>query len=334
MKLLVLMPTKYVGNFVISLRTLEACLDENGRSETTIVVGEQFEPLARAVLGPEAHFIVFPRGKARRLRRIVRFFEALRHDRYDQILDLDGTVVSGRIARFARGREKSGPAFAKRPGPYNRLIDIDRDTQHCFDDYVQLAASAGIAVTDRRYRLFPPLTDVTPPVAALPEKRTVCIHPSATKDYKQWDIDRFAALADRFVERDWQVIVVGAGAGEAARVRHMLDAMHGEAINAHNRLSLIELVRLVQTSQLYIGNDSGPMHLAAATGIPVLALFGPTELIRWRPRAPLSRVMKGASACAPACQPEACLQQYQCMTSLDVDQVIDEVREMIGDDAI
>ncbi len=324
------MPTKYVGNFVISLRTLRAFLTQCGAADTVFVINESFEALARAVLGPEARLLIFPRSRKRRLRRAISFLSALRATGYDEIIDLDGTVVSGRIVQLARGQRKVGPGFAKRPRVYTEIIDIDRDTQHCFDDYVRMAAVSGVRVFDRRYLLLPPTPASPLPLAIDTDRPIACLHPSATKDYKQWSIEKFAQLADRLVDAGWQVVVVGAGGGEAGRVESLIGATKANIINAHDQLSIVQLVQLLQRSNVYIGNDSGPMHVAATCGIPVLALFGPTELIRWRPRTELGQVIKGDMPCAPTCQPEACIRDYRCMTSLTVDAVFDRVKAMTG----
>ena len=134
-------------------------------------------------------------------------------------------------------------------------------------------------------------------------------------------------LADSLVEQGLSVIVVGAGEGERARIGQMfaLSKHRDEIINGHNKLSLVQLVTLLQHAKLYIGNDSGPMHLASASGVPLLALFGPTELVRWHPRVPQVRIVKGDALCSPDCQPEVCLRDYQCMSSLSVEKVQREV---------
>ncbi|MCB1692448.1 MAG: glycosyltransferase family 9 protein [Pseudomonadales bacterium] len=97
--------------------------------------------------------------------------------------------------------------------------------------------------------------------------------------------------------------------------------MHHPVINACDRLSLTALTGLFQRTHVFIGNDSGPMHLATAAGAPVVALFGPTELTRWQPRASHQVVVKGTDACDPGCRTEACLGNYRCMRSITVDQV-------------
>ena len=133
-------------------------------------------------------------------------------------------------------------------------------------------------------------------------------------------------------DRGLNVVVVGAGESERARIGQMfrLSKRRDEMINGHNKLSLVQLITLLQHAKLYIGNDSGPMHLASASGVPLLALFGPTELVRWHPRVPQARIVKGDALCSPDCQPEVCLRDYQCMSSLSVEKVQTEAQRVLS----
>ncbi len=321
MKLLVVMPSKYVGNTVISLATLSAIVTQNGNADTTFVLDETMESLVRLGIREDLNIIRYSRR--RNLISLLRFLQKLRSRRFDVVLDLDGTVLSGRITRFTRSPRKIGPDFSKRPRVYHERVRIDRDSQHCFNDFTLMVAALGFNPPENSYLQLPAPDPTLPMPDDIDRKRqTVCIHPSATKDYKQWEITRFARLADHLAKADWQVVIIGAGTGERQRIATMQEQMETAAVNLHNRLSLTELLQLFKMADLYVGNDSGPMHLAAASGIRVLALFGPTELTRWAPLAPNARTLKGIKPCAPDCRPEDCKRNYQCMSSLDVEEVL------------
>ncbi|MEX2367658.1 MAG: glycosyltransferase family 9 protein [Pseudohongiellaceae bacterium] len=331
MKLLLLMPTKYLGNLVISLQTMATIVAHYGYDQVVLVIDDGFEDLVRHCLGPDLRLLAYPRKGISsgnifpRLRRYIAFLVRLHRHAADTLLDLDGTVISGRLTTFSRAREKVGPGFAKHHHPYTRLIPNDRDTQHCFEDFAVMARAIGIDVTPENYLIIPTIEGNNPdelPFYPDPVKPIACIHPSATKDYKQWDIYRFAQLADQLMASGWQVIIIGAGAHERIRIDRMLQAMHSSPVDTHDKLNLLQLTWLLQRATTFIGNDSGPMHLAAASGTQVIALFGPTELSRWQPKTDKAVVIKGAEPCSTACKPEACLNAYQCLTSLTVDQVI------------
>lgn len=327
------MPTKYVGNFVISLRTLATLIQSNGPDRTALVIDQNFEPLLRAALGDHARLICYPRPRGGttlrdKARQYLDFLRDLRDTRYEKVIDIDGTVLSGRVMRYIRADHKIGPDFAKRPGTCDRLVDVDRESHHCFFDFSLMAAAIGIDVEETSYLLIPSV-NVTLPIELPPtDQALVCIHPSATKEYKQWSARGFARLADALTRSGSTVVFVGAGSQEAARISAIRNLMEETAIDAHGRLSLIELVGLCQRADLFIGNDSGPMHLAAASGTTVIALFGPTELIRWQPMADNTHILKGPAPCAPDCQTEDCKRGYQCLGSLTPEIIMDKVTEL------
>ena len=336
MSVLLCLPTKYVGNMTIALRTLSCALES--LPDATLLIDDAFEDLVRLCL-PDAHLIAYPRSRLSRssalsrVRTYLGFIRQLRQRQYDRILDFDGTVVSARLVRLARARHRAGPSFAKRPGIYDQLIAIRRESQHCFDDYVQMAAEADVSVSPQTYLPIPaarggssveanlPAESVIQNLGIRPGQPYVCIHPSATKDYKQWSIQGFCDLAEWFLEQGLQVVVIGAGASEIERVQMIDQATGHRIINAHDRVSLFDLISVLQGAALFVGNDSGPMHYAAACGCHVFAIFGPTELIRWEPKVESHTIIRGPAPCDPACQPEACRRNYQCMTSLEVTHV-------------
>ncbi len=330
---------------VIALRAMEAILAAHGPDELRILVDDSFKELLACAFPDEPRFIYYPRKKLHentlisRIQTYLSFAKLLRSIEFECALDMDGTVVSARLMRLARADRKPGPAFNKnkRRSVYTELIEMDQPTQHCFDDFTMMIDTLGLTPRSQHYYLFPPTGDLGQVASTLDLSPTanpiVVLHVCATKDYKQWDIGRFASLADSLIEQGFSVIVVGAGDGERDRIGQMLAlAKRGdEIINAHNKLSLVQLITLLQHAKLYIGNDSGPMHLASATGVPLLALFGPTELVRWHPRVPQVSIVKGDAPCSPDCQPEVCLREYQCMASLTVEKVKSEAQRVLNE---
>ena len=318
----------------IALQSISAVLQSD--HEVTLLVDEDYKDLVSLCFPQQTDVLFYPRrtlsrsGSLSRFMQYIGFLRGLRATHYDTLLDMDGTVVSARLTRVARARRKIGPSFAKRLGIYTEVLDIRREVQHCFDDYQQLVGEIDVIVEDGSYFLIPaaPRTDILEKLKIRPDRKIVCIHPSATKDYKQWSIQGFCELSSSLLNAGWQVVVVGAGAGEKDRVDAIMAATEGKAINAHDQLSLLELVELFQQASLFIGNDSGPMHYASASGVYVCAIFGPTELVRWQPKIASAAIIQGLQACDPTCQPEDCKLAYQCMKSLSVGRVLETIADL------
>ncbi len=138
-------------------------------------------------------------------------------------------------------------------------------------------------------------------LATLPPGNRVAIHPGSGgySMARRWEPAKWAAVADALLERRGaQVILVGMPADGADSVQA---AMHGQATNLAGQTSLPQLAALLGQCDLFLGADSGVMHLASATGVPVVALFGPSNHLAWGPWTPSgqSTVVRLGLRCSP-----------------------------------
>ena len=135
----------------------------------------------------------------------------------------------------------------------------------------------------------------------------IVIHPGSGGENKRWPIERFEALLDTAIQRNRSVCVL---LGEVERERWPRDLVHRWLDRYPIKMpeSLAQLTAALSDARLYLGNDSGPTHLAAQMGLPTLALFGPSSPTLWAPRGPLVTVLAPPQPCD--------------MTWLDVDAVL------------
>lgn len=133
---------------------------------------------------------------------------------------------------------------------------------------------------------------IVPPAAALPHDvlealrpGAVVLHAPSMWPYKQWPIDHFRSLASELLARGRQVILTGSSARRDQEcVAALLDlAPSPQLLNVSGRLDFNQLVALFAKAALYIGPDTSVSHLATASGVSVLAIFGPTNPLRWAP---------------------------------------------------
>jgi ADP-heptose:LPS heptosyltransferase len=155
------------------------------------------------------------------------------------------------------------------------------------------------------------------------------IHPATIMATKRWDAGRFANVARELAARGL-TIAVTAGPGEEQHAIEVARQLDGTVIMLG--LTIPELAELIRGSQLYIGNDSGPMHLAAAVGTPVVAVWGSSDSRRWRPWAPRYRVVQNPFECNP-CPGYRCLvaESPLCIESVTVEQVTMAVQEIMNE---
>lgn len=335
-----LMPTKHMGNLLVSLASI-AALAQAAQGRSLVIVDHSYRDIAAATdLGP---LLYFPRkalasgSLVARLRAGWRFFSQLRRFNGRLIIDFDGQRASGWVCRLAGVRECIGPSSAKIPRAYSRLLPEQHLHPHRYHDYAAYCRHyLGAAPAPAYPTLKSPtagrelLADLGIDAnAALSTAPLISLHVGATKDYKQWPAAYFAELADWLAAQGFQVALVGAGKIDGERIAQVLAHCRQPSVNLHNRLTLGELIALFQASRFFIGNDSGPMHLAAATGIPVFAIFGPTDPARWAPLGDNATVIRSATPCGATCSRKRCTEDYRCMTTLDPDVVKARVTELL-----
>jgi ADP-heptose:LPS heptosyltransferase len=225
-----------------------------------------------------------------------------------------------------------GRATSKRPYFYNLKINLTPE-RHKFNRYVEIAYAAGVknkidfisinASAGNRAALKNILLEE----GLSAEKPIVCIHPGAGVLYKQWREEGFADVSDWLVSEGFQVVFTGSG-GESGKVREITSIMQKHACNLAGKLSVGELMALFEASSLYIGNDSGPMHLAAAVDTPVIALFGPADEIGWRPLSGKAIVLRGEERCGK-CTGNDCQYNFKCIRTISSDDVKAAVERLI-----
>jgi ADP-heptose:LPS heptosyltransferase len=164
--------------------------------------------------------------------------------------------------------------------------------------------------------------------ATLKGRPYAVIHPSSVMATKRWEASRFAAVAKELASRDLTIVVTGGPREES----HALEvAQQIEGIVIMLGLTIPELAELIRGARVYVGNDSGPMHLAAAVGTPTVAVWGSSDSRRWHPWEVEHRVVQNPFECNP-CPGYRCLvaKSPLCIESVTVEQVNAAVEEVLS----
>lgn len=152
---------------------------------------------------------------------------------------------------------------------------------------------------------------------------------------KRWPIENFAKLGDLLAARYRGTVIIFGGDGDRELAEDVAAMMKAEPVVATGRLSLLGSAAAVENCRLMVSNDSGLMHLAAAVGTPLVALFGPTSTDKNSPwTAPdKARVVKADAQCSPCFElgmPIKC-EDPHCMRSITVERVWEAVQELLGE---
>ena len=164
-----------------------------------------------------------------------------------------------------------------------------------------------------------------------PSKPYVVLAPTNEFYTKRWMPERFAEVAEALSERGFQIIMSGAPTDEQRAQMQAVQKATKRKLASLSSLSIGELVAVIAGAKLFIGNDSGPAHIAAAVKTPLVVMFGPASSVRWSPwRAP-SELVQNPFACNP-CSMYKCeaFDEPECIRSISVAQVMGAVDKVLG----
>jgi lipopolysaccharide heptosyltransferase II len=262
----------------------------------------------------------------------------LRRQRYELVIDLQGLLRSGLYALMTGSPARAGFADSREGSSwcYTQRVKVSDGIIHAVDRYLDLVRQLGVAAEETATFPLPEgihdrdWADKLCEQARIEAEDKICVfHPAARWQTKKWPTGRFAQLADRLIQDHGLRVVLVGGADQVDEVNEVRRQMKKEALNLGGATSLRQLAALLRRTNLLITNDSGPMHLAAALGTPVVAIFGPTDPRRVGPYGHGHVVLRKAVDCSH-CKRNHCARDGACMKAIEVEEVADAVRRAAG----
>lgn len=279
------------------------------------------------------------RGAHRTLGAKVSFIRALRARRFDTAYVLKRSLSSALLASLSGARRRIGFATEGRGLLLTTRVPYRHD-RHEVQNFLDVLRADGIPIADDHLELWSSPAEATAADAFLANNRIsdaqpfAILHPFSAVEQRGWPYENFAELATRLTGLGLRVVLVG-GPGDVSRFepnRHLFGA---DVILAIGACSLRVTVSLLRRASLFVGNDSGIMHLAAAAGTPLVALFGPQSPVKFGPWSRAATVLYRAMPCSPCrqkffteCWPSR-RNRPECIESITVDDVFDASRERI-----
>jgi len=256
---------------------------------------------------------------------ILRLFLELRRARYDLVFDLFCNPRSAQMAFATGARIRVGYPFRGRAWAYNAHVGSRSDRVHNTEFNLDALAALDIPVTDRTVTWHPPAA-----VAAWadeylkaldPRRPLIALNSGGTWETKRWGLRNFARLGDALAERRRATVLLLWGPGEEQDAAAVRDMMHSEAV-VIPPTSIAQLGALLARCDALIANDTGPMHIGAAVGLPVLGIFGPTNPYLQGPFNASSAWVRREGLDCIACNLTSCAIGNVCMTELDPETVL------------
>lgn len=279
--------------------------------------------------------LIFDRKKTSRADRL-RFYKELRHENFD-------LAIAIKINSSSRHHFLAWISGAKYRLGYKRRCLISKMTHEPDKNYQK----GSVHFVERSNDLLGMICDgeIEPRLVLNLSDKEICqakkrlenwgiaqsdllvgIHPGGRTFCKRWNEDDFAEIADRIVAEYNGKILIFRGPGEEEIEQNVLKNVKSSVIS-YAPQSIRELATLIFCCKLFICNDSGPMHIAAALDVLTVAIFGPTDHVTWGPLNDRSTVVRRDMPCWP-CSPTLCRLGWECVKKLPVEMVWKAVKRV------
>ena len=268
----------------------------------------------------------------------IKYLRGLRKDlharRFDLVIDLQGLMKSTLIGLLSGCRNRIG-YWELREGSslFTKPVYGPNAKGHIIERYLDVIRSLGPVDDSITYPL--------PDYSAHRDKMAhllgeiglsgplALIFPGASWETKRWPVEKYVALSQKLANNGLTV-AIGGGPSEIAlaeRVAKM--SLPLKLPNLAGKTDIMDLMGLVSLASLSLGSDSGPLHIATATGTPAISLFGPNDGRRTGAYGPLSRNIASPAPCSP-CFKRKCPKSFICMDQIEVDQVYQTGLELLA----
>lgn len=302
-----------IGDAVLSSGLLHHLVTAHPGAAVTVACGPPAAPLFEAVPGLERVIVM---AKRRFSGHWLDFWRETVTRFWDQVVDLRGSPVTALIPHGARRSWRPMRAPAHRVVQLGRFLGLDGP------------AAPHLYVAPRHEDAARRLLPDGAPILAL--------GPTANWPGKEWPVDRFTELARRLTAPGAPLhgarVAVFGGPAERAAAKPLLEALAGprlfDDVGTHE---LMTSFACLKRARLYIGNDSGLMHMAAAAGVPVLGLFGPTDEVAYAPWGPHCAYLRTPESFKELVPPGFDFNiRHTLMGSLGVDEVERAARDLLA----
>lgn len=332
MKLLI-RATNWVGDAIMALPALRAVRSRFPEAQITILARPYVAEIYKGQGVCDTLMTVEPRNGVA---------SQLREQRFDTALLLQNAFEAAWVAWRADIPERIGYARDGRGLLLTKAIrvpkpgEIPAHEQFYYTELLRRAGWIDVLPKENSIALHVPeenrrrAEDILRAAGAHADRARIAIGAGASYgSAKCWPPDRFAELANRLQKRTGADMILFGTPAEAAVSSAIAASMQHPPIDLTGKTSIADLPSLLSRCQLFIGNDSGAMHVAAAVGIPVVAVFGPTDPFGTSPVTPCCSIVQDKPYCSP-CFLRRCPTDHRCMTRVTPDAVESAARQWIS----
>lgn len=325
---------RYIGDVLLTTPLLRILRINFPHARITVLVNSGTETILKNNPCVD-HITVLPRGN---VFEQMQFLWSIRSCRYDCVIDLsDGdrsaiiTAISGAATTIGFNHESRWRGKA-----YSWSLDGQYGAMHMLEYHAQALIPLGIEprVCALEWNVSDKENQAVEEILAthgLSDKKWIMLHPAARYWFKAWPTERFAALGNALVREGFHVALIGSE-NELKVADEVMQSAEQNFVSLVGKTNLRGLAALMKRCSLFVGNDAGPMHLAAAVDCPVVSLFGPTDPAVWGPHGKSCHIIYKGLDCRECFHPGCFRGDDSCMKRITVDEVLEAATRLLSDD--
>jgi predicted lipopolysaccharide heptosyltransferase III len=325
MRNLLLIKLRYIGDVLLATPTLRAIKAAWSDVRVTMMVNRGTEDVLSG--NPDVdEILVLDKGSLAAQGRLI---ADLRRRRFDTVIDFtDGdrsaflSWVSGAPVRIGFNDEHRW-----RGKWYTHVVQSVPGVRHRIDRDLEALKPISIQAGSKNPQLWLTSEEANSADQLLDQlgvqrsQSIVVLQPGARYWFKAWPPERFAELADRLISQHSCQVLIGGSHQDIEIGQQIRQMAKSSPIIMAGRTTIKQFAAIVKKSALFVGSDSGAMHIASAVGTPVVALFGPSSPAEWGPRGGATEVIYKGLDCRVCFHPTCQRGEQNCMKLIAVDEV-------------
>lgn len=324
--------TNWVGDAVMTTPAMADLRDAFPDAEIVVVANPPVAQLFSFHPSCDRVLVYDKKGAHKGIAGLWRFSQLLRREKFDLAVLLQNAIEAAIMAFFAGIPRRVGYRTDARRLLLTHGVNVGPEQKrlHHTEYYRYMLRRIFHGEGDGRLRLACSDEEQRWAQQTLGDGHWVAINPGAAYgSAKRWLPERFAAVADGLAEEFGLRVVLTGGPGEKEIGRDIEKAMRGAALNLIGTTSIRQLMAVLAACRLVITNDSGPMHVAAAFDVPIVAVFGPTDHTTTSPWSRNCSIVRKQTDCAP-CLLRQCPSDHRCMRAISSEDVLEAARQLLG----
>lgn len=337
-KKILIRATNWIGDAVLTTPAIAAIQQSFPQARITVLAKPS---VAELLMGnPFIHEVMVyqSRGRHRGLLGKLKLILDIREKRFDVAILLQNAFEAALLTFLAGIPQRYGYATDGRACLLTFPVPVEKEAIeiHQRDYYLDLLKPIDVAVNSKRLVLAVTSDEEKEAWDRLKQNHIqrsdliIGINPGSTYGTaKRWAPERFAALMDRLVADVNAKVLIFGGPEEEEIAKEICDRMHQKQILLTGKTSIRQLMALIKQCKLFITNDTGPMHIANAFGVPIVAIFGSTNPRTTSPAQPGFRLVRKGVSCSP-CLLRTCPIDHRCMDWITIDEVYWAVKQELA----